>query len=162
VLVELKQAGPSPAESKFAAGTSDAALSAVEPAAAPVLRYTVGDLELISLSDGFFRLDGGAMFGVGPRTLWAGKAPPDERNRITPAMRPLIIRGNRTMIVDAGVGDKEDAKFSDIYGLDRARHLDHSLTDAGLSVEDIDIVLATHLHFDHAGGFTVRDSAGRV
>ena len=127
-----------------------------------VSRYTLGDFELIALSDGFFRLDGGAMFGVVPKPLWGKKAPPDDRNRILLAMRPLVIRGPRTMIIDAGVGDKEDAKFSDIYGLERARHLDHSLAEAGLSPEDIDIVLATHLHFDHAGGFTVRDGSGRV
>src|SRR6185295_14732991 len=87
---------------------------------------------------------------------------PDDRNRVTLAMRPLIVRGTRTMIIDAGVGDKENAKFAEIYGLDRARHLDHALAEAGLTVEDIDIVLATHLHFDHAGGFTVRDASGRV
>jgi len=130
--------------------------------ASPVVRYPLGDLELISVCDGFIRLDGGAMFGVVPKPLWGPKAPPDERNRITLAMRPLVVRGVRTMIIDAGVGDKEDAKFGDIYGLDRARHLDHTLAEAGLSVEDIDVVLATHLHFDHAGGFTVRGADGRV
>ena len=67
-------------------------------------RYTLGDLELISVNDGFFRLDGGAMFGVVPKTLWAPKAPPDERNRILLAMRPLVVRGARTMIIDAGAG----------------------------------------------------------
>ena len=149
VLVELKQ--PSP-------GTAHPASTS----AARVSRYTVGDVELISVCDGFFALDGGAMFGVVPRTLWERQAPPDDRNRITLAMRPLIIRGTRTMIVDAGVGDKESAKFADTYRLDRARHLDHTLAEAGLKPEDIDIVLATHLHFDHAGGFTVRDAGGRV
>jgi glyoxylase-like metal-dependent hydrolase (beta-lactamase superfamily II) len=108
------------------------------------------------------RLDGGAMFGVVPRSLWEGKAPPDARNRITLAMRPLIVRGRRTMIIDAGVGDKENAKFSEIYALDRQRHLDHTLAEAGLGVNDIDIVLATHLHWDHAGGFTGRDAEGRL
>ena len=127
-----------------------------------MLRFPLGDLELVSVSDGFFALDGGAMFGVVPRPLWAPTAPPDDRNRITLAMRPLIVRGARTMIIDAGVGDKQDARFSEIYGLDRARHLDHTLADAGLSVEDVDIVLATDLHFDHAGGFTFRDRTGRV
>jgi glyoxylase-like metal-dependent hydrolase (beta-lactamase superfamily II) len=127
-----------------------------------VQRYPLGDLELISVCDGFLALDGGSMFGVVPKPLWAQKAPPDDRNRVTLAMRPLVVRGARTMIIDAGVGDKENAKFSEIYGLDRARHLDHTLADAGLSVEDIDIVLATHLHFDHAGGFTFRDRTGRV
>ena len=100
------------------------------------------------------------MFGVVPKPLWEKKAPPDERNRITLAMRPLVVRGARTMIIDAGLGDKENAKFHEIYGVDRARNLDHTLAEAGLAPEDIDIVLATHLHFDHAGGFTVRDAAG--
>ena len=66
------------------------------------------------------------------------------------------------MIIDAGLGDKENAKFHEIYGVDRSQHLDHSLAAAGLSVEDIDIVLASHLHFDHAGGFTVRDAKGSI
>lgn len=149
VLVELKQppAGPPP-------------LSAARQAA--VERYALGDLELISVSDGFFRLDGGSMFGVIPKTMWAAKAPPDERNRILLSMRPLVVRGTRTMIVDAGMGDKENEKFHQIYGVERERHLDHTLAEAGLAAEDIDIVLATHLHFDHAGGFTKRDSQGRL
>jgi len=149
VLVELKQAAPAQA-SDFQALQSS------------VTRYTLGDLELLSLSDGFFRLDGGLMFGMIPKTFWSRSLVPDERNRVTLAMRPLVVRGVRTMIIDAGIGDKEDAKFRDIYGVDRARHLDHSLAEAGLKPEDIDIVLATHLHFDHAGGFTVRDASGKV
>ena len=124
--------------------------------------YTLGDLELISVCDGFFRLDGGAMFGVVPKALWEKKTPSDERNRITLAMRPLIVRGMRTMIIDAGLGDKQNEKFIDIYGVERARNLDHTLAEAGLTPEDIDIVLATHLHFDHAGGFTTRDATGRL
>jgi glyoxylase-like metal-dependent hydrolase (beta-lactamase superfamily II) len=127
-----------------------------------VKRFTLGDLELISVCDGFIRLDGGSMFGVVPKPLWAQKAPPDDRNRITLAMRPLIVRGARTMLVDAGLGDKDDARFHEIYGVDRRRALDHSLTEAGLSREDIDIVVASHLHFDHAGGFTCRGSGGRI
>ena len=129
---------------------------------APVRRFALGDLELISVCDGFLRLDGGAMFGVVPKPLWEPKATPDERNRITLAMRPLVVRGRRTMIIDAGVGAKENAKFTEIYGLDRRRDLDHTLAEAGLGVNDIDIVLASHLHFDHAGGFTVRDANGRI
>ena len=102
------------------------------------------------------------MFGVIPKTMWSQKAPPDERNRILLAMRPLVVRGARTMIIDAGMGDKESEKFHEIYGVERSRHLDHTLAEAGLAPEDIDIVLASHLHFDHAGGFTVRDAGGRV
>jgi methylmalonyl-CoA epimerase len=130
--------------------------------ASPVTRYRLGDFELISLFDGFFRLDGGAMFGVVPQALWAQQAPPDDRNRILMAMRPLVVRGNRTMLIDAGLGGKDDAKFHDIYGVDRSRNLDHTLAEAGLTPEDIDVVLASHLHFDHAGGFTFRDASGRV
>jgi methylmalonyl-CoA epimerase len=159
VLVELKQAAhPAPGTEHPAPGTQHQIGKRMDA----VSRYVVGDLELISVSDGFFALDGGSMFGVVPKPLWAPKAPPDDRNRITLAMRPLIVRGARTMIIDAGVGDKEDAKLSDILGLDRPRHLDHTLAEAGLRVQDIDIVLATHLHLDHAGGFTERDSSGRV
>ena len=152
VLVELKQA---------AAAVAQDLAQTFSPAAAHT-RYTLGDLELISLSDGFFRLDGGAMFGVVPKPLWEKKTSSDERNRITLAMRPLIVRGMRTMIIDAGLGDKESGKALDIYGVERARNLDHALAAAGLTPDDIDIVLATHLHFDHAGGFTMRDSLGRV
>ena len=144
VLVELKQ-------------------SATGPPPLGISRYTVGSLELISLYDGFFRLDGGAMFGVVPKALWEKKAPPDEANRIPMTMRPLIVRdGTRTMLIDAGLGDKENAKFYSMYAADRARTLDNALQEAGIGPEDIDIVLASHLHFDHAGGFTVRDKTGVV
>ena len=112
----------------------------------------LGRLELIPLLDGLFRLDGGAMFGVVPRTLWARRAPADDRNRITMAMRPLLVRGDRLMIIDAGIGDKMDPKLADIYGIDRTENLDVTLAGAGVRAEDIEIVLASHLHFDHAGG----------
>ena len=118
-------------------------------------RHTLGDFELITLSDGFISLDGGAMFGVVPRTLWEKRLPPDDSNRIPLGMRPLIVRsGKTTVLIDAGCGDKMDPKLAQIYKLDRRYHLDHSLADAGVSVEDIDIVVASHLHFDHVGGFT--------
>jgi len=143
VLVELKQASSAPLESR-------------------VQRFTVGELELISLCDGFFRLDGGTLFGSIPKALWEKRAPADAENRVTLAMRPLVVRGARTMLIDAGIGDKHDEKLHRLFAVDRRRNLDHTLAEAGLSPEDIDIVLATHLHFDHAGGFTVRDASGRV
>lgn len=144
VLVELKQ----PA-------------SGVPPLA--VTRYTVGDFELISLYDGTFRLDGGAMFGVVPKALWEKKTQADDANRIPLTMRPLIVRdGKRTVLIDAGLGDKESEKFYRLYAADRSRTLDHALQEAGIAPDDIDIVLASHLHFDHAGGFTVRDNNGRI
>jgi glyoxylase-like metal-dependent hydrolase (beta-lactamase superfamily II) len=123
---------------------------------------TFGDLELYPLSDGTLRLDGGAMFGVVPKPLWERRAPADDRNRIRLAMRPLLVRGERTLLIDAGVGGKMDEKSIEIYAIDRSRNLDHTLAEAGVTRDDIDIVLASHLHFDHAGGFTGRDASGRA
>ena len=140
VLLELKQAGL-PGET--AAG-----------ALAGVRRFAFGDLELISLSDGYFRLDGGGMFGVVPKSLWEHQLPADDRNRVRLGMRPLLVRGARTMLIDAGLGAKLSPKLNDIYGVDRSWALDRALAAAGVQPGDIDIVLATHLHFDHAGGFT--------
>jgi methylmalonyl-CoA epimerase len=122
----------------------------------------VGDIEIVILSDGLFRLDGGAMFGVVPKTFWEKKSPPDDRNRIQMSMNPLLVRGARTMIIDAGCGDKMTAKQAEIYAFDRDFNLQHSLAAAGAPPESIDIVLATHLHFDHAGGFTSRGDDGRL
>jgi glyoxylase-like metal-dependent hydrolase (beta-lactamase superfamily II) len=122
-----------------------------------------GDLELISLFDGYLRLDGGAMFGVVPKPLWEKRAPADDKNRITLAMRPLLVRSAAgVMLVDAGIGDKMDAKSTAIYAIDRSRNLDHSLTGAGVHADRIDLVLASHLHFDHAGGFTTKDADGTI
>jgi methylmalonyl-CoA epimerase len=125
-------------------------------------RYQIGDLELTSLCDGFFGLDGGSMFGVVPKVLWSPKAPADDRNRISLATRPLLVRGVRTMLIDAGIGDKDDERFREMFAVDRARNLDQALAEAGVAPEDIDVVLATHLHWDHVGGFTTRDDDGRV
>ena len=117
----------------------------------------LGDFELISLSDGDFRLDGGAMFGVVPKPLWERRAPCDEKNRIFLSMRPLrVTTPTQRVLIDAGCGDKMSDKEAAIYGFDRARNLDHALAAAGLTAADIDIVIASHLHFDHAGGFTAR------
>jgi glyoxylase-like metal-dependent hydrolase (beta-lactamase superfamily II) len=121
-----------------------------------------GDLELHSLSDGTLRLDGGAMFGVVPKPLWEKRAPADARNRIRLNMRPLLVRGERTLLIDAGAGAKMDDKSVEIYAIDRARNLDHGLAEIGVGRDEIDIVLASHLHFDHAGGFTERDASGRL
>jgi glyoxylase-like metal-dependent hydrolase (beta-lactamase superfamily II) len=121
-----------------------------------------GDLDLLPLLDGHFRLDGGAMFGVVPKPLWERRAPADHRNRIRLGLRPLLVRGAHTIIIDAGIGAKMDAKNADIYGVDRTPGLDRALAIAGASRNDIDVVLATHLHFDHAGGFTERRADGAV
>ncbi|HET7697655.1 MAG TPA: MBL fold metallo-hydrolase [Vicinamibacterales bacterium] len=125
---------------------------------------TFGEFDLTPLLDGYFRLDGGAMFGVVPKTLWSRRAAADDRNRVTFAMRPLLIRpaGGPLTIVDAGAGDKMDAKSQEIYGFDRAEDLDVALARAGVRAQDIELVIASHLHFDHAGGFTVRRADGAL
>ena len=124
----------------------------------------LGELELTPLLDRHFRLDGGAMFGVVPRTLWEKRNAPDDRNRITMAMRPLLVRPAKgpLMIIDAGAGEKMEPKLQEIYAFERSENLDASLTAAGVAAGDIEIVLASHLHFDHAGGFTARDGSGAV
>ena len=121
------------------------------------------DFELTPLLDGYFRLDGGAMFGVVPKPLWEKRAPADERNRIQLGMRPLLVRdAKRLIIIDAGIGDKMDEKNAGIYGLDRRENLDVTMARAGVQAADVDLVIASHLHFDHAGGFTVRDDSGAL
>jgi glyoxylase-like metal-dependent hydrolase (beta-lactamase superfamily II) len=99
---------------------------------------------------------------VVPKPLWEKRAPADEKNRIRLGLRPLLVQGEKTLLIDAGIGGKMDAKSVEIYAIDRSRNLDHSLADAGISRDAIDIVLASHLHFDHAGGFTARDQDGAL
>lgn len=116
-----------------------------------------GDFEVLPLLDGFFRLDGGAMFGVVPKPLWQKRAAADDRNRILLGLRPLLVRTpEHVVLIDAGIGDKMSSKDTGIYGIDRQPGLSRALSDEGLRPEDIDVVIASHLHFDHAGGFTVR------
>ena len=122
-----------------------------------------GGIEWHLLSDGTFALDGGAMFGVVPKPLWERKAKPDERNRIRLGMNPLLIRtGGKNVLVDAGAGRKEDAKFRDIFAVADETNVVDSLASHGLRPEDVDIVVYTHLHFDHAGGATRRNADGVV
>lgn len=138
VLVELKQ-------------------SAAPASALTAKRIRLGNVEMISLHDGLFRLDGGAMFGVVPKSLWEAQMAPDIRNRILMSMRPLVVEAAwGRMMIDCGLGDKMDARAVDIYAIDRTRHLHHALAEVGLSPASIDVVLATHLHFDHIGGATKR------
>jgi glyoxylase-like metal-dependent hydrolase (beta-lactamase superfamily II) len=110
-----------------------------------------GDLEFHLLTDGTFRLDGGAMFGVIPKPMWERVAPADERNRILMALNSLLIRaGGKTILVETGAGDKWDAKKRDIYAFEGVR-LPQRLAERGVRPEDVDIVVNTHLHFDHCG-----------
>jgi glyoxylase-like metal-dependent hydrolase (beta-lactamase superfamily II) len=122
--------------------------------------FTLGRLRCHTLEAGLQRLDGGAMFGVVPRTLWSRRMAPDERNRIPLAMRCLLVEHpGGLVLVDSGLGNKEDAKFQDIYGTENAGHpgptqLEDALRELGLAPSDIRWVINTHLHFDHAGGNT--------
>jgi len=112
----------------------------------------LGDIEVHLLGDGTFRLDGGAMFGVIPRPLWEKKAPPDDRNRILLGMNILLIRaGGKRILVETGSGDKWNAKQNAIYAFEKSGRLPERLTAVGVTPESIDIVINTHLHFDHCG-----------
>jgi glyoxylase-like metal-dependent hydrolase (beta-lactamase superfamily II) len=119
---------------------------------------TIGDYRLDAVETGTFALDGGAMFGVVPKPLWEKTNPPDGRNRIIMAARALLIRGGgRTILVDTGNGTKFSDKLRDIYAIDTGAHdIATSLRALGVGPADITDVILTHLHFDHAGGATVR------
>ena len=125
--------------------------------------FTVGGLRCHTLEGGRQRLDGGAMFGVVPRTLWKTRIEPDDRNRIPLAMRCLLVEHpDGLVLIDTALGNKEDAKFLDIYGvenqgLEGATQLEDALASAGLLPRDVRWVINTHLHFDHAGGNTTMD-----
>lgn len=118
-------------------------------------------MELYAIDTGFFKLDGGAMFGVVPKPLWSKQHPPDEKNLCTWAMRCLLVRtGDRLVLIDNGIGDKQDAKFFSHYDLHGDATLDGSLKQHGFSRADITDVFLTHLHFDHCGGSIVRKGDG--
>ena len=122
-----------------------------------------GERTVTVLSDGLQRLDGGAMFGVVPRTLWERALPPDEKNRIRLGMNCLLVDGpeGRT-VIETGAGGKDDAKFRSIYGIERDGGLPARLAEAGAPVETVDRVVLTHLHFDHAGGATAVAADGET
>jgi glyoxylase-like metal-dependent hydrolase (beta-lactamase superfamily II) len=116
-----------------------------------------------TIDTGFFKLDGGAMFGVVPKALWNKLNPADERNLCSWAMRCLLIEdGNRLMLVDTGMGDKQAASFFGHYDLHGDATLLHSIHKAGYAETDITDVLLTHLHFDHVGGAVKRESDGQL
>lgn len=110
-------------------------------------------MKLYTIDTGFFKLDGGAMFGVVPKTIWNRSNPADENNMCTWAMRCLLIEdGNRLILIDNGIGDKQDAKFFSHYYLHGDASLERSLKQHGFSTDDITDMFLTHLHFDHCGG----------
>ncbi len=121
----------------------------------------MGGWHIRSSITGMFRLDGGAMFGVVPRNLWAKVAPPDEENRISMAMRTIVARGNgKTVIVDTGAGSGYGEKFERIYAFEAATCPAKGLGQLGITPEEVTDVIVTHLHFDHGGGAVVRSGGG--
>ena len=109
------------------------------------------------LNTGFFKLDGGAMFGVVPKSIWNKLNPADENNLCNWAMRCLLIDdGNRRIIIDTGIGDKQDEKFYRHYYLSETKHIRDLAAEKGYSPESITDVFLTHLHFDHCGGAIIR------
>jgi glyoxylase-like metal-dependent hydrolase (beta-lactamase superfamily II) len=124
--------------------------------------FAVGDARVTVLHDGTIALDGGAMFGVVPRVVWEKRDPPDERNRVTLGLNVALIEsGGKRVLVDTGMGERWSEKEVRMYRIDRSTTLLGGLRARGLGPEDIDVVVNTHLHFDHAGGNT-RVEGGRV
>ena len=124
-------------------------------------RLTLGDFELSVFSDGTYPLDGGAFFGVVPKVMWSKKVAADQRNYCTAGLNSLLIRtGKQTVLVETGMGNKLSDRMVKFYG-QPAKLLDN-LSAAGVAPEDIDIVINSHLHFDHCGWNTVRDKSGKI
>lgn len=118
----------------------------------------IGEYEVLALNAGFFRLDGGAMFGVVPKPLWEKCLPADSRNRIRMALRVLLIRGaGRCALVDCGIGERWNDKERDRYGIEPGHGLLPALAAVGVSARDVTDVILTHLHFDHVGGATTSE-----
>ena len=114
-----------------------------------------GEIEVSPIHAGTFWLDGGSMFGVVPKTMWEKKMVPDEKNRLAFATNSLLVRaGGKTVLIETGSGTKWDAKLRNIYRFSDGDPLTESLAKAGVKPEEIDLVINTHLHFDHAGGNT--------
>jgi len=119
-------------------------------------------MEVFALDTGYFKLDGGAMFGVVPKSLWSRTNPADENNLCTWAMRCLlVVEGNRVVLVDTGIGDKQDSRFFSHYYLHGDDSLQKSLAKIGVIPSDITDVFLTHLHFDHCGGAVRYGSHGQ-
>lgn len=120
-------------------------------------------MKLHTINTGFFKLDGGAMFGVVPKSIWHKLNPADSNNMCTWAMRCLLIETeNKLILIDTGIGNKQDEKFFSFYYLHGEDTLKKSLNSLGFSVEDITDVILTHLHFDHVGGAVERANNGKL
>ncbi|NIM57673.1 MAG: MBL fold metallo-hydrolase [Candidatus Aminicenantes bacterium] len=124
-------------------------------------KISLGQLDIFGLRDGFFFLDGGAMFGVVPKMLWEKKLPADEKNRIKLGLNSVLIKTEKDLIlVETGIGGDLNPKFYDYYSVERKPGLVLSLEKLGYKAEDINFVINTHLHFDHCGGNTYKGEKG--
>jgi glyoxylase-like metal-dependent hydrolase (beta-lactamase superfamily II) len=124
-------------------------------------RTHLGDFELTVLSDGFYFLDGGAMFGVVPKTMWEKRVPADEQNRILLGLNTVVVRtGKQTVAIETGIGNKLSEKHRQIFGAQQK--LPSAFAAAGIRPEDVDVVINSHLHFDHCGWNTTRTADGRI
>ena len=124
-------------------------------------QLTLGDFELSVFSDGTYPLDGGAFFGVIPKVMWSRKVDADERNYVLAGLNSLLIRtGKQNILVETGMGNKLSERMIKFYG--QPAKLLPNLAAAGIAPEDIDIVINTHLHFDHCGWNTVRNKDGKI
>ena len=122
---------------------------------------TLGDFELSVFSDGTYPLDGGAFFGVVPKVMWSRKVAADDKNYVTAGLNSLLIRtGKQTVLVETGMGNKLSERMIKFYG--QPAKLLENLNASGVSPEQVDIVINSHLHFDHCGWNTVRDKNGRI
>lgn len=122
-----------------------------------------GRFQVDLFSDGTFRQDGGLIFGAVPKVVWQRRLAADERNRIPLPMNCLLIRdGTQVVLLETGAGDKLDPKWVEIWGIERRTGVQRELADRGVAPGDVTLVLNTHLHFDHAGGNTVRAGDGSV
>ncbi|TFD98276.1 YtnP family quorum-quenching lactonase [Jeotgalibacillus salarius] len=121
--------------------------------------FKFGEWEIYWLDGGITNMDGGAMFGVVPKPLWSKKYPVNEKNQIELVCEPLLIKtGERNILIDAGVGyGKYDEKKKRNYGITREASIERSLEELNMTVEDVDTVVMTHMHFDHVGGLTTPD-----
>jgi glyoxylase-like metal-dependent hydrolase (beta-lactamase superfamily II) len=128
-------------------------------------RLTLGDFELSVFSDGTYPLDGGAFFGVVPKIMWSRKVAADEKNYVTAGLNSLVIRtetprtGKQTILVETGMGNKLSSRMAKFYG--QPAQLLENLAAGGIAPEDVDIVINSHLHFDHCGWNTVRGPNGK-
>ena len=119
------------------------------------IRISIGDFELTALSDGIYHLDGGGMFGVVPKVLWSKRISADEKNLVPVGLNSVLVRtGERNILIETGIGNKLSEKMVEIYG--QPAKLLENLNTIGVSPEGIDIVINSHLHFDHCGWNTIR------